>query len=360
MAVYYSKTRKLWYIRVSVKGRELYCYSSPNGSFLKKKDALDYEASFIVSSTSKVDDPLCDSFFDGFLSSLPEKLKPQSVYSRSKFFDKYLRSSFKGIRVSSLDDRFLSSLNRTINKVTKGSVSGVVSTCRLFLRYINGLGYSVSPDLVFVFRDSSPSKRDVTVWSFDDEIKFLDVIDDYTFKFLFSLLVYYGLRISECLALRWEDFSDISFKISRIVCVKTLVKKQIFTSPKTSNSIRVLPLVDGIKPFLKHRKRGYLFPSSIGPGVIGETTVRRHCHLYASKAGLESIRLHGFRHSCASNLLKGGMPVRLVAKWLGDNESTVMDVYSHSFPSEKNVIKDYLDKLSPSSQKCGKSVVWKK
>jgi integrase len=60
---------------------------------------------------------------------------------------------------------------------------------------------------------------------------------------------------------------------------------------------------------------------------------------YASKVGLSSIRFHGFRHGCASNLLKGGMPVRLVAKWLGDNESTVMDVYSHSFPSEKKLLK---------------------
>ena len=45
---------------------------------------------------------------------------------------------------------------------------------------------------------------------------------------------------------------------------------------------------------------------------------------------LRHIRLHDLRHSCASNLLASGVPLKEIQEWLGHaNFSTTADVYSH-------------------------------
>lgn len=58
---------------------------------------------------------------------------------------------------------------------------------------------------------------------------------------------------------------------------------------------------------------------------------------------MDPLKLHEFRHSCGSNLLRGGLSIRLVAKWLGDTEVTLLGTYSHEFPDEKNMISDWLN-----------------
>ena len=68
---------------------------------------------------------------------------------------------------------------------------------------------------------------------------------------------------------------------------------------------------------------------------------------YAEAAGVKAIKLHEFRHSCVSNRLMHKQPVRLVARWVGDTERMVQDTYSHLLPSEKDVIRDFLDGMNP-------------
>jgi site-specific recombinase XerD len=90
----------------------------------------------------------------------------------------------------------------------------------------------------------------------------------------------------------------------------------------------------------------WISPIYKGVPVLSENTVHRLNVFYCSKAGLgHPLKIHEFRHSCASNLLKAGIPVRIVARWLGDTEATVMNVYSHLFPAEKQAIKDFYEGL---------------
>ena len=45
---------------------------------------------------------------------------------------------------------------------------------------------------------------------------------------------------------------------------------------------------------------------------------------------LRCIRLHDLRHSCASNMLANGVPMKEIQEWLGhSNFSTTADIYSH-------------------------------
>lgn len=128
-------------------------------------------------------------------------------------------------------------------------------------------------------------------------------------------------------------------------------KGGVFTFPKTANSIRVYPLLKVLEPYianLKPAKGGspyvFLAKSKLeGTGVEGQSTIRRKAIAYAEKAGMEPIKLHEFRHSCVSNLLVSGLPVSMVARWVGGTERMVQNTYSHLLSSEKGIIKDFFD-----------------
>lgn len=72
--------------------------------------------------------------------------------------------------------------------------------------------------------------------------------------------------------------------------------------------------------------------------AVGEMTARRKLKTYAKKVGLEPLKVHEFRHSCASNLLRENAPLRVVANWLGDTEATILNFYSHMFTDEAKIV----------------------
>ena len=151
-------------------------------------------------------------------------------------------------------------------------------------------------------------------------------------------------NITECLALQRcdVDLRRRIISVRKIVQTKTEKSGQVFLTPKTKRSVRTLALIPGIEELIPEglKPEDYLFPSR-QPGssvVMGEITVRRLARVYAKKAGLPEIKVHEFRHSCASNLLRKNVPLRVVANWLGDTEATVLNYYSHMFGDEAEVI----------------------
>ena len=48
--------------------------------------------------------------------------------------------------------------------------------------------------------------------------------------------------------------------------------------------------------------------------------------------GFSSGRFHDLRHTHATELLRAGVHIKVVAERLGDNETTIMRTYSHVLP----------------------------
>ena len=66
----------------------------------------------------------------------------------------------------------------------------------------------------------------------------------------------------------------------------------------------------------------------------------------ANLAGLKVIRIHDFRHSCASLLINNGANVTLVAKYLGHTKiEETLNTYTLLFNSALNEVVDLIDKL---------------
>ncbi|MBQ4255769.1 MAG: hypothetical protein II721_07290 [Bacilli bacterium] len=76
----------------------------------------------------------------------------------------------------------------------------------------------------------------------------------------------------------------------------------------------------------------------------------KHVRVWAK--AYEDLGIDGLRHRPHNkgwtleerfDLVASGLPVRVVARWVGDTERMVQNTYSHLLRSEKDIIKDFFD-----------------
>lgn len=79
--------------------------------------------------------------------------------------------------------------------------------------------------------------------------------------------------------------------------------------------------------------------------IAGSNIYLRRTKL-ANLAGLKVIRIHDFRHSCASLLINNGANVTLVAKYLGHTKiEETLNAYSNMFSTALDSIVSVIDSL---------------
>lgn len=160
------------------------------------------------------------------------------------------------------------------------------------------------------------------------------------------LTVYYGLRRSEVLGLKW---SSINFEENYFIIENTIVKtpksirKKEITKNKTSH--RTLPLTEDIKKILKNEQRqqkenrllygnkyvinDYVCKHKDGRSLRPDFLTHKFSKILSDN-NLPHIRFHDLRHSCASMLLKRKVSFKEIQTWLGHHDlATTSDIYGH-------------------------------
>jgi integrase len=351
MSVYRRGSKKddRWVVQVSRRGKTVRLYSDPvtHKHFESSAEAKKVEAALTLemedASRPKKVKTRCSDLKNLYLVSLRKKDKATTVYCREICLKNWVGPCFEGFFVEDLTNDDIDRINDDLNKrAPKASMNTIVSTARGFIRFMRKWNGSLLPERIFEYLNSNPTNHVYHFYTFEQEEKFLSVITDPTDKLLFTLFCYYGFRMTECLALQRSDIDTVNKTISvrQIISRKTEFDVPIFTTPKTKRSIRTLTLVPGVAELIPSRlaPQDFLFPGRRGSPVMGEIVVRRKARKYAKMAGLPPIKVHEFRHSCASNLIKEGIPLRIVARWLGDTEGTILSYYSHLFPNEENSV----------------------
>ena len=194
----------------------------------------------------------------------------------------------------------------------------------------------------------------------DDNLKkFLDYLDQLpnTYKnfsdtVLYKTLLATGLRIRECLALKW---SDIDLQNGSISVTKTLNTLKEITSPKSKSSIREIALDTKTVLMLRlYKARQSQIGREIGmtfEKVFSDTfdnyreagALRFRLEKHLKLAGCPRLSFHAFRHTHASLLLNAGLPYKEIQTRLGHSKiSMTMDIYSHlSKDNEKKATSFY-------------------
>jgi integrase len=155
-----------------------------------------------------------------------------------------------------------------------------------------------------------------------DMIRFLRAADRKTFRPLFAVFYYTGMRRTEVLTLTGPQ---INLKLDSItVTVK-------------GGKIEVYPIHRKIRVYLRKRKRlGYIFtnPKTSAPWKDLKWAIKRA----AKKAGVEQhIHPHLFRHTFGVHAILSGIGIRALQHLLGHSSSQVTERYSKLAAAQLNI-----------------------
>lgn len=171
--------------------------------------------------------------------------------------------------------------------------------------------------------ESSPA-----YFSRDEFNTLISVITDEPFLDLIKTAVYTGLRLNEILNLRWDhvDFNDRVIRIQNTEEFKTKNKKN-----------RVVPMNDTVRFIMekKSRTRKCAYVFSKNGRQLGECGVSKRFKRHVRKSGLsDKLRFHSLRHTCATWLIKAGVPIYEVQLIMGHTNISTTERYLHLTASD--------------------------
>ena len=182
------------------------------------------------------------------------------------------------------------------------------------------------------------SKTTMQFWSREEFEQFISVVDNQTYKTLFTMLFFTGRRKGEVLAL-----SPTDVKTNEIVFNKSLTRKTLDGSTynitstkaeKSATSIICTPLKKELSKYIVPEGRFFFG----GDKPIAENTLTRVFNHYCTVAGVKTIRLHDLRHSFVSMVVSLGGSIPLVADLISDSIEMVTKTYLHLFDTDKKAI----------------------
>ena len=179
----------------------------------------------------------------------------------------------------------------------------------------------------------------------EDAQKMLDAFKDEEIGPIVFVTLYYGLRKSEALGLRWQavDFEKDTLTINHtVVGGSRIVRKD---STKSYNSKRTYQLLPDIKTLLlklkaqqedyklrlgsNYHDNDYIFKHPNGVLYRPDSLTRSFKRALA-RYGFPQMRYHDLRHSTASILVDKGLDINDIKEWLGHADiSTTANIYAH-------------------------------
>lgn len=163
----------------------------------------------------------------------------------------------------------------------------------------------------------------------EEEQKILKYFDDYgpkEMKDLVICLIDTGARLSELLKLEYRDV-DFNLKLIHIWKNKAAIPRSV-------------PMTNRVYEILKERQKSRK-PFSLNINQVEGlwARVRKHMNLENDP----DFVLHILRHTCACRLVRAGVDLYTVMKWLGHSSIKTTERYAHLFPQDLLKAKDRLE-----------------
>lgn len=164
------------------------------------------------------------------------------------------------------------------------------------------------------------------------------------------LAVTTGLRRGELLGLKW---SHIDLEAGTLTVARSLQQTRDglqFKEPKTAKSTRTISLPQlAVEALTAHKAEQARLRLAMGPayhdqglvfakpdgGPMRPDALSQAFRALVKRLGL-GVRLHGLRHSHASQLLRAGVPVKVVSERLGHSTAMLtLNTYAHVLPGQQ-------------------------
>lgn len=184
------------------------------------------------------------------------------------------------------------------------------------------------------------------------------VREHFTFRNLGILIcLSTGMRIGEICALKWSDIDlvegviRVSRSLQRIYMLRpdgSRYTEIVESTPKTSNSMREIPLSRDlkaiIKPLSKIVNTDYYVLTNEGKPTEPRT-YRMYYRALMQELDMPRLKFHGLRHSFATRCIESGCDYKTVSALLGHaNISTTLNLYVHPNLDQKRRVIDQMTK----------------
>lgn len=163
--------------------------------------------------------------------------------------------------------------------------------------------------------------------------KLFSCISNKKYQLLFKLYYSSGLRLSEGILLKKEDFDFTE----NILWVRD--------GKGGKDRITILPdkLSKDIKDFCKFLNEKDLVFTGKQKQVLNPRTVQYHFEKIRNLAGISNVHIHTLRHSFATHLLEDGVDIRKIQELLGHSDLSTTQIYTKISTAELKKIKSPFD-----------------
>jgi integrase len=219
------------------------------------------------------------------------------------------------------------------------------SILKLALKYATDVEGLLVSNPVSKVQTPKGSSTTPELWTLEELKQFLTVAGKHRLGFYFHLSAYTGARRGELCALRWTDLDGSLLTISKSRVKAGRQVLELNSTKGGTNGRRTIRVdADTVELLKVHRKKqieerlalgecwtdtGYVFVREDGLPIDVSTPT----HLFRKlikETGLRLIRLHDLRHIHATELLRLGEPLHVVAHRLGHRDAMVTaTVYAH-------------------------------
>lgn len=157
---------------------------------------------------------------------------------------------------------------------------------------------------------------------------------------LFMTAALTGMRMSELLALRWQDVDWVAGKVR---VAEGFVRGR-FDRPKSETGFRSVPMADSLGGELERHfqnalyqgQRDFVFAHPEIGSVLDPSKLRKRFKKARDSAELPPIRFHDLRHTFGTQMAAAGAPLRAIQEWMGHADYSTTAIYAHYSPDPTN------------------------
>lgn len=282
-------------------------------------------------------------------------------------WNKYIKgSSLYGMKLGDIQSIDIQSVYNSLD-CSNSALKNCHKLMRKLYRYFDLEGYcrDLTSSLILPAKQKKDplnaqnnAQIEVEVWS-DEEVKailnsFVKAQNGFRLRFFIILALNTGLRISELLALTYDDITGDEVRVMKQAHLvagfngSSVASHSIeVTHCKSPNSVRNIPLSDMVLKELQihkawHRKdmlkngyrTQYLFTTSSG-ALYDRQNVSAALDRYYKRIGVPPKGVHTYRRTFGTNLCKAGVPIEVASKLLGHASIDVTYKYYISVENEQ-------------------------
>lgn len=327
--------------------------------FERKKDAEQYERDFL--SKKQRQNPTMQAVIEEYIVEMESlvklgQIKPSTKQTKLTIINNAIIPYFAKLKVENVAP---ADVNKWLSHISTHSVvkeqlsSGYLNAARSVLSQLfkfsaqNYLTENNPVERTKRIKKYSTDKR-AKLWTLEQYQQFYATIKKQSYRVLFNIIFWGGLRISEALALSPADIQPFFINVSKSL-IKLNTGETFISTPKNLSSIRRVEipkyLYNQISDFIAGQYG--LSQSDLIFDGLSSATVRSYLDYNTTKLGLPKISPHILRHSYASLLYASSKNILIVANQLGHADTnTTLKVYAHMLPDANRDAIDALELMS--------------